>query len=868
MPGRSSQAQQLIAALLRARTGRGQIAHVVGAAGSGKTQLLREVANYAREAGALVLATTCTPDTPPLAPWRVISRAAALATGRTADGDDSPDLVTRVADAISDFDGHEQWTLLVLDDIHAADHATVEVLHLLAPMLSGRPALIIVAGRPGAMGFTAYADQVLELTGLDVDDLAEWLRALQPDAADAALQLGGARLKAITGGNPLAVRHLLEEMGGPSRLLAADSEMPGDPLGSLLASLTLLQRDVLVVDALYGESARGESVASILGLRTAEVRDALDHARGLGLLRPAIDGSDGAHVHPAVAERLLADLGPGGVCQAQARIARALEAAGNPSFDFAAHALAAGEEFTVAERARLAQEAATEAVRLYAFIDADHFFAAAIDLVDDEQLALRLLLARVDARHRSGDLLGASELALLAFRQAERLGDTDAIAEAAVRYAYPPDWRAGDDVAIELLEKAEAARPNPARLAEVLAARAVVEMRLPIRTAGGHQWGWLTRPAIAQPLAEQAVALADRSGDSLARTRAMLAWRSTHRAPEYLERRREMSQGALILAQRLRHLDLVVEAGVRASIDALEAADRMAFDEASGLVAWAADRARQPRLLWRAAVLASMRAGMSRDVDGVHGALLRARGAAASGEVPGSHVAEIAMGFQLAMMTGDVKALSAMTGNAEIMNHPLGAGGIALINALAGDKDAVPRMVADGAAKLDREASLLMSALLFGRAAVLVGDVDGARVLLPVLEPFCDRIGTDGDGFVYGGPIAGLTTVFREMLGDADGAAADAQLSTALHMRMGTTAANWVAPMHAPLAPALLTDREMRVLNGMARGLRNTDMANELNYSLATIRRETSSVFRKLKVTGRAEAVAEGYRLGLISPKS
>lgn len=866
MPGRGPQAEQLISALLRARTGRGQIAHVIGEAGSGKTQLLREVANYAREAGALVLTSTCTPDAPPLAPWHVISRAAALATGRPATDDDSPDLVTRIAAAISGFDGNEQWTLLILDDIHAADHATVEVLHVLAPMLTSRPALVVVAGRPGSAGFTAYADQVIEVTGLDADALAEWLRAIRPDAPDAALHLAGARLHAITGGNPLAVRHLLEEMGGPSRLLATDdAEMPGDPLGSLLAQLAPTQRDILVVDALYGESARGQSVASILGLRTAEVRDALDYARGLGLLRPAIDGSDGAHVHPAVAERLLADLGPDGVRQAQARIARALEAAGNPSFDFAAHALAAGEEFSLAERAQLAEEAATEAVRLYAFADADHFYEAAIDFATDDTTALRLLLARLDARHRSGDLIGASELALLAFRQAERLGDVDALAEAAVRYAYPPDWRAGDDVAIELLDKAEAARPNPARLAEVLAARAVVEMRLPIRTAGGHQWGWLTRPTVAQPLAEQAVTLADRSGDPLARTRAMLAWRSTHRAPEFLERRRELSQGALALAQRLRHLDLVVEAGVRASVDALEAADRQAFDEASGLVAWAAERARQPRLIWRASVLASMRAGMSRDVDGLHGTLLRARAAAASGEVPGSHVAEIASAFQLAMMTGDVKALVSMTENAEVMNHPLGAGGVALINAVVGDKEAVPRMVAEGVAKLDRETSLLMTALLFGRAAAIVGDADGARLLLPVLDPFRDRMGTDGDGFVFGGPVAGLTAVFRELLGDAAGAAADAQLATSLHMRMGTTSANWVAPMHAPLAPALLTDREMRVLNGMARGLRNTDMADELNYSLATIRRETSSVFRKLKVTGRAEAVAEGYRLGLIT---
>ena len=865
MPGRTAQAEQLIAALLRARTGRGQIAHLVGDAGSGKTQLIREVANYAREAGALVLTTTCTPDAPPLAPWQVISHAASLATGRGIVDGPSPDLASAVAGAISGFDGDEQWTLLVLDDIHAADHATVEVLHMLAPMLTSRPALVIVAGRPGSVGFTAYADQLIELVGLDTDDLAQWLRDLQPDAADDALQLAGARLRAITGGNPLAVRHLLQEMGGPSRLLAMDTQVPGDPLGSLLAQLTPMQREVLVTDALYGESARGQSVASILGLRAVDVRVALDHARGLGLLRPAIDGTEGAHVHPVVAERLLADLGPTGVCQAQARIARALEAAGSPSFEFAAHALAAGDEFTVTERAQLAEEAAAEAVRLYAFADADHFYEAAIDLADDDACALQLLLARVDARHRSGDLLGASALALLAFRQAERLDDVDALAEAAVRYAYPPDWRAGDDVAIELLDKAENARPNQARLAEVLAARAVVEMRLPIRTAGGHQWGWLTRPAVAQPIAEQAVALADRSGDLLARTRAMLAWRSTHRAPEHLERRREMSQGALALAQRLRHLDLVVEAGVRASVDALEAADRAAFDEASGLVAWAADRARQPRLQWRAAVLASMRAGMSRDVDGLHGTLLRARGAAASGSVPGSHVAEIAIAFQLAMMTGDVKALTEMTGNAEIMSHPLGVGGVTLINAIAGERETVVRMVAEGAAKLDRETSLLMTALLFGRAAVLVGDVEGARALLPVLEPYRDRMGTDGDGFVFGGPVAGLTAAFREMLGDPVGAVADAQLSTSMHMRMGTTAANWVAPMHAPLAPALLTEREMRVLNGMARGLRNTDLAADLNYSLATIRRETSSIFRKLGVTGRAEAVAEGYRLSLIT---
>jgi DNA-binding NarL/FixJ family response regulator len=62
-----------------------------------------------------------------------------------------------------------------------------------------------------------------------------------------------------------------------------------------------------------------------------------------------------------------------------------------------------------------------------------------------------------------------------------------------------------------------------------------------------------------------------------------------------------------------------------------------------------------------------------------------------------------------------------------------------------------------------------------------------------------------------------------------------------------------------------LSDRERDVLNLMASGATNPEIAAKLHLSKHTVKEHTSAVYRKLGVRNRTEAVQRGQRLGLLA---
>ena len=81
-----------------------------------------------------------------------------------------------------------------------------------------------------------------------------------------------------------------------------------------------------------------------------------------------------------------------------------------------------------------------------------------------------------------------------------------------------------------------------------------------------------------------------------------------------------------------------------------------------------------------------------------------------------------------------------------------------------------------------------------------------------------------------------------------------------------------VRPRHDPnrklrgLTPGdLLSARELYVLQGMARGLANHQIGAELYLSIDTVKTHARRLFRKLGVRDRAQAVAHGFRRGLVA---
>jgi LuxR family maltose regulon positive regulatory protein len=61
-----------------------------------------------------------------------------------------------------------------------------------------------------------------------------------------------------------------------------------------------------------------------------------------------------------------------------------------------------------------------------------------------------------------------------------------------------------------------------------------------------------------------------------------------------------------------------------------------------------------------------------------------------------------------------------------------------------------------------------------------------------------------------------------------------------------------------------LSDREMEILQLVAEGLSNREIAQRLVLSLSTVKWHTSNIYGKLGVKNRTQAVARSREMGLV----
>ena len=146
----------------------------------------------------------------------------------------------------------------------------------------------------------------------------------------------------------------------------------------------------------------------------------------------------------------------------------------------------------------------------------------------------------------------------------------------------------------------------------------------------------------------------------------------------------------------------------------------------------------------------------------------------------------------------------------------------------------------------------------------------GVRVL--VLTTF------DADEYVYHALRAGASGFLLKDVAPTDliaavktVAAGDALLAPHLTRRLIAQYVSQPAPAKAGSSPATsiadgLTQRELDVLNAIARGLSNVEIAAEMFVSYSTVKTHVSHLLTKLDARDRAQLVMIAYQSGLASP--
>ncbi len=134
----------------------------------------------------------------------------------------------------------------------------------------------------------------------------------------------------------------------------------------------------------------------------------------------------------------------------------------------------------------------------------------------------------------------------------------------------------------------------------------------------------------------------------------------------------------------------------------------------------------------------------------------------------------------------------------------------------------------------------------------------------------------DLDEYVYGALRAGAagfllksTPPDRLVDGIAIVSAGDSLLAPTLTRRLIEEHIRRPPPTTGvPRGVAVLTEREREVLVQIARGLSNTEIAERLFVSEATVKTHVNRILTKLALRGRAQAVVLAYETGLVTPGS
>jgi DNA-binding SARP family transcriptional activator len=292
--------------------GRGGVVLVAGEPGIGKTRLLRRFAGLA----AVPVVWGSCPEhitAPPFWPWEQVLRAvaarwpnrqvpdsvAALLSGQDPELFEIHDVAgaaLRRFEAIRTYlagGGEASPLVVVLDDLHWADIASLQLLTYLAQSVAASRLLLVASYRPHESGvLTATLASLartdasrIELTGLDPEETYALARAVAGREISAR---AAAMLQARTEGNPFFLAELVRLLTGEQRLEDPDAApVPPQVRDVVLRRVARLPESaaaLLRIVAVVGRDFDIEVVAKVCSVEVEVALESIDAAIAAGLV--------------------------------------------------------------------------------------------------------------------------------------------------------------------------------------------------------------------------------------------------------------------------------------------------------------------------------------------------------------------------------------------------------------------------------------------------------------------------------------------------------------------------------------------------------------------------------------------------------
>lgn len=516
--GREKERALAARAVERAIAGHGGVLVLMGPAGIGKSRLAHVIAQGAAERGTRVAwgRTWEAGDAPAYLPWSRAFRAlgvtddpfsgsAALGAGDAREARFA--IFERATQRLSEIAAPD-GLVIVLDDLHAADVASLLFLTFLASQLDTMRLLVVATHRdldPRIVGETSallskvgrMAD-TLHLAGLTVAEVFTWME--QEVKSSTTLDLA-TRVQTLADGNALFVSALVRRIERGEDL-SADAEL-GRLLDEPLARLSEGAQETLAVASVLGREVDTKLLAALLDRPLDAVEVLVREAQEAGIVTPISNAERVVFSHILVRDRLYDRLLSSHRAALHRRAARWLLASTEleSAMSHLLRSDAPSEEI-----GSLARTLADRALARMAFEDAVAVSERALERhAGVDTLHLDLQLRRAEGMFRGGDVAAARELCIVIAQRSRDLGYAEGEARAALVYGLDVALGGDSGRIVSLLRDALASLPEADS-----PLRASVHARYALALTPPR-----TRAALEASLAEgaRAVAMARRLGD-------------------------------------------------------------------------------------------------------------------------------------------------------------------------------------------------------------------------------------------------------------------------------------------------------------------------------------------------------------------